>query len=180
MDFFSFDKPYLERLKAGDAETQHHFASYFGKFLRIRYRARRLAADVIDDLVQDTLLRVMMKVLNGGVKQPESFGAFVNSVSNHVLLEYFRQVSKNPSAEEEPSEVADKVLDLEGLLVTQETVVHVRKVLEQLPERDRRILRRMFFDEEDKDSICNEFGVNRDYLRVLVLRAKDKFRVLYK
>lgn len=180
VDFFPFDKPYLERLRAGDAETQHHFASYFGRFLRIRYRARRLPPDVIDDLVQDTLLRVMMKVFDGGVRQPECFGAFVNSVSNHVLLEYFRRASKNPLAENEAMEVPDKVLDLEGLLVTQETVVHVRKVLEQLPERDRRILRRLFFDEEDKDSICSEFGVKRDYLRVLVLRAKDKFRVLYK
>ena len=180
MDFFPFDKVYLDKLRAGDAETQHHFASYFGRFLRIRYRARRLPADVIDDLVQDSLLRVMIKVHDGGVRQPECFGAFVNSVSNHVLLEYFRNSSKNRHAEDEPTEVPDKVLDLDGLLVTQETVERVRKVLGQLPERDRRILRRLFFDEEDKDLICNEFGVNRDYLRVLVLRAKDKFRVLYK
>ena len=180
MEFFSFSKAYVDKLKAGDAATQHHFAGYFGRFLRIRYRARRLAPDVIDDLVQDTLLRVMLKVHNGGVRQPECFGAFVNSVSNHVLLEYFRKTSKDAHGDEEPTEVPGKVLDLERLLVTQETVVHVRKILEQLPERDRRILRRLFYDEEDKDTICNEFGVNRDYLRVLVLRAKDKFRVLYK
>jgi RNA polymerase sigma-70 factor (ECF subfamily) len=180
VEFFSFSKAYLDKLKAGDAETQHHFACYFGRFLRIRLRARRLAPDVIDDLVQDTLLRVMMKVHNGGVRQPECFGAFVNSVSNHVLLEYFRYASKNPRAEDEPVEIEDKVLDLEGFLVTQETVEHVREILDQLPERDRLILKRLFFDEEDKDSICSEFGVNRDYLRVLVLRAKDKFRVLYK
>lgn len=180
MDFFSFDKPYLDRLRASDPETQRHFASYFGKFLRIRFRARRLSPDVIDDLVQDTLLRVVIKVHKGEVRQAECFGAFVNSVSNHVLLEYFRETSKNSHGDEEPVEVPDKVLDLEGLLVTQETVEHVRQVLGKLPEKDRLILRRLFFDEEDKDSICNEFGVNRDYLRVLVLRAKDKFRVLYK
>jgi RNA polymerase sigma-70 factor, ECF subfamily len=180
VDFFAFDKSYLDKLRAGDLATQHHFASYFGRFLRIRYRARRLPADVIDDLVQDTLLRVMIKVHDGGVRQPECFGAFVNSVSNHVLLEHFRNSSKNPHAEDEPIEVPDKVLDLDGLLVTQETVEHVQQVLGQLPERDRRILRRLFFDEEDKDTICVEFGVKRDYLRVLVLRAKDKFRVLYK
>lgn len=180
MEFFPFDKSYLDRLRVGDPDTQHHFASYFGRFLRIRYRARRLPSDVIDDLVQDTLLRVMIKVHKGEVRQPECFGAFVNSISNHVLLEHFRRASKNHHSEDEPIEVPDNVLDLEGLLVTQETVERVRQVLGQLPEKDRRILRRLFFDEEDKDSICNEFAVNRDYLRVLVLRAKDKFRVLYK
>jgi len=94
-------------------------------------------------------------------------------------MEHFRR-SKNSHAGEEPVEVPDKVLDVDGLLVTQETVVRVRRILGQLPEKDRRILRRLYFEEEDKDSICNEFGVNRDYLRVLVLRAKDKFRGLYK
>ena len=62
MDFFAFDKAYLDKLRAGDAATQHHFASYFGRFLRIRLRARRLAPDKIDDLVQDTLLKVIVKV----------------------------------------------------------------------------------------------------------------------
>ena len=180
MDFFKFDKAYLDRLRGGDPPTQHHFASYFGRFLRIRFRARRLPPDIIDDLLQDTLLRVMIKVHKGEVRQAECFGAFVNSVSNHVLLEHFRQASKNSHVDNEPVEVPDKVLDLDGLLVTQETIGRVRRVLGQLPEKDRRILRRLFYDEEDRDSICNEFGVNRDYLRVLVLRAKDKFRVLFK
>lgn len=180
VEFFRFDKAYLDRLGAGDPETQLHFASYFGRFLRIRFRARRLSPDVIDDLVQDTLLRVIIKVHKGEVRQAECFGAFVNAVSDRVLLEHFRKASKNSHATDEPVEVPDKVLDLDGLLATQETVAHVRLVLAQLPEKDRRILRRLFFDEEDKDSICNEFGVKRDYLRVLVLRAKGKFRVLYK
>lgn len=180
MDFFAFDKVYLDKLRIGDLATQHHFASYFGRFLRIRYRSRRLPQDLIDDLVQDTLLRVMIKVRDGAVRQPECFGAFVNSISNHVLLEHFRYSSKNQQAEVGPLDVPDKVLDLDGLLVTEETAENVHRVLGQLPERDRRILRRLFFDETDKDAICDEFGVNRDYLRVLVLRAKDKFRVLYK
>jgi len=180
VDFFPFDKPYLDRLRGGDSSTQHHFASYFGKFLRIRFRARRLPSDSIDDLVQDTLLRVMIKVHKGEVRKAECFGAFVNSVSRNVLLEYYRDLHKN-GVEDEPVDVPDdKVLDLEGLLITQETAELVREVLRQLPKKDRRILRRMYFDEEDKDVICIEFGVDRDYLRVLVLRAKNKFRVLYK
>jgi len=95
-------------------------------------------------------------------------------------MEHFRR-SKNSHTEEEPVEVPDdKVLNLDDLLVTEETVELVRKVLEQMPKRDRHILKRMYLDEEDKDVICIEFGIDRDYLRVLVLRARNKFRVLYK
>jgi RNA polymerase sigma-70 factor (ECF subfamily) len=76
-------------------------------------------------------------------------------------------------------EIADKVLDLDGLLVTQETAKCVRRILEELPQKDRKILRSLFFEDIEKDAICVEFGIERDYLRVLVHRAKDKFRVLY-
>jgi RNA polymerase sigma-70 factor (ECF subfamily) len=76
-------------------------------------------------------------------------------------------------------EVPDKVLDLDGLLVTEETARRVRRILDELPQKDRNILRSLFFDEKEKDTICLEFGIERDYLRVLVHRAKDKFRVLY-
>ena len=179
MEFFAFDKDYVEKLREGDPETERHFAAYFGRFLRIRLRARRLAPDAIDDMVQDTLLRVMRKVHQGGVRQPECFGSFVNSICNNILLEYYRFNAKNQSAEIANTEVPDKVLDLEGLLVTQETAKRVRRILDELPQRDRNILRSLFFDEKGKDAICEAFGIERAYLRVLVHRAKDKFRVLY-
>jgi len=179
VDFFAFDKAYLDKLRAGDAATQHHFASYFGRFLRIRLRARRLAPDKIDDLVQDTLLKVIVKVHQDAVRQPECFGSFVNSTCNNVLWEYYRSCSKHQQEQEEPMDLPDKVLNLDGLLVTKEIAEHVRRILGEMPERDRRILRSLFFEEKEKDEICQDFGVKRDYLRVLVLRAKGKFRDLY-
>jgi RNA polymerase sigma-70 factor (ECF subfamily) len=48
-----------------------------------------------------------------------------------------------------------------------------------LPERDRRLLREVFLEERDKDEVCRDFGVDRDYLRVLLHRAKQSFKSLY-
>ena len=179
VDFFAFDKTYVEKLREGDPATERHFAAYFGEFLRIRLRVRRLASDAIDDLVQETLLRVMRIVLQGGVRQPECFGSFVNSICNNILLEHYRSSAKNQPKDFGQIDVPDKVVDLEGLLVTKETARLVRRILEELPKRDRNILRSMFFEEKEKDAICQEYGIERDYLRVLVHRAKDKFRALY-
>jgi RNA polymerase sigma-70 factor (ECF subfamily) len=55
----------------------------------------------------------------------------------------------------------------------------VREILEQLSERDRRLLREVFLEERDKDEVCRDFGVDRDYLRVLLHRAKQSFKSLY-
>ena len=52
----------------------------------------------------------------------------------------------------------------------------VRSILEELPEKDRRILRAIFLEDADKCDVCQRFDVNRDYLRVLVHRAKIRFR----
>ena len=43
-------------------------------------------------------------------------------------------------------------------------------------EKDRQLLRRVFLDEEDKDQVCREFQVDRNYLRVLLHRARLRFR----
>ncbi len=49
--------------------------------------------------------------------------------------------------------------------------------LDEMPERDRDLLRQIFFEERDKDIICREMHVNPEYLRVLVHRAKGRFRI---
>ena len=56
---------------------------------------------------------------------------------------------------------------------------NVYEVLEQLPAKDRQLLRAIFLEEKEKDVVCREMGVDREYLRVLVYRAKDKFKALY-
>ena len=81
VEFFTFDGAYVERLRAGDPSTEEHFVAYFVKLLRIKLRSRWLASDVVDDLSQETLARVVAKVReDGGVRQPDRFGAFVNSI----------------------------------------------------------------------------------------------------
>jgi RNA polymerase sigma-70 factor (ECF subfamily) len=55
----------------------------------------------------------------------------------------------------------------------------VRRVLDGLNERDRSLLQAVFLEERDKDEVCTELGVDRDYLRVLLHRAKASFRVTY-
>ena len=44
---------------------------------------------------------------------------------------------------------------------------------------NRRILRDLFMKDMDKDEVCEQHGVSRDYLRVLVHRALQKFRRKY-
>ena len=104
----------------------------------------------------------------------------MNSVCNNVLLEHYRSSSKeNPMEDEESANVPDPSLDVVAILSHKEMEQRVRQVLDELSERDRRLLREIFLEERDKDAVCRDFGVDRDYLRVLLHRAKQAFKAVY-
>jgi RNA polymerase sigma-70 factor, ECF subfamily len=178
LELYTFDEQYVQQLRAGDSGTQQHFVSYFSQLIRIKLRARYMPQDVIDDVQQETFLRVLNTLRRGdGLQHPERFGAFVNSVCNNVLLEHYRS-SKRADSMEDGFDAPDKTIDMDRALVTEESQRKVNAVLSKMAERDRRLLRAVFLEELDKDQVCHEYGIDRSYLRVLVHRAKNQFRAL--
>ena len=177
MNLFKFDKEYVDRLRDGEPETEAHFVSYFGQILGIMLRARRLPPERVDDIRQEALTRVIAILRrDGGIREPERFGAFVSSICKNVLRENARDWAKNQSLQENQFEVPDKIVDLERSLISKETKQKVREILNQMNPRDRDLLRAIFLEEKDKDEICRQFGADREYLRVLLYRAKERFR----
>lgn len=177
LDLFKFDKEYVDRLRDGEPETEAHFVSYFGQILGIMLRARRLPPERVDDIRQEALTRVIAILRrDGGIREPERFGAFVSSVCKNVLRENARDWAKNQSLQENQIDVPDKIVDLERSLISKETKKKVREILNEMNPRDRDLLRAIFLEEKDKDEICTQFGADREYLRVLLYRAKERFR----
>jgi RNA polymerase sigma-70 factor (ECF subfamily) len=177
LELFAFDEAYVGRLREGDPSTESHFVAYFSKLIQIKLRARYLPPEVVDDLMQETFARVIRSLRSdGGLRQADRLGPFVNSVCNNVLLEHYRAGAKNVPLQPDHLELPDKVLNLESLAISGETQRSVRKTLSQLPQRDQAILQAVFLEEMSKTEVCAKFGVGRDYLRVLLYRAKEKFR----
>jgi len=181
LQFQAFDAPYVERLRSGDFRTQEHFVAYFSELIQLKLRARLRSPQAIEDVRQETFVRVFAALRSpGGIRQPERLGAFVNSICNNVLLEHYRSSSRSDSLDDEPqNELPDPVMDVLGAVAAKQMEEKVREILDEMPERDRRILREVFLEERDKDDVCRDFGVDRDYLRVLLHRAKQSFKSLY-
>jgi RNA polymerase sigma-70 factor, ECF subfamily len=176
----SFDESYVERLRAGDFRTQEHFVAYFTELIQLKLRSRLRSPQAIEDVRQETFTRVFAALHGGKVRQPERLGAFVNSMCNNVLLEHYRASSRDTPLEDEDQEDFPAIsVDLLGALAAKQIGEKIREILEEMPERDRRLLREVFLEERDKDAVCRDFGVDRDYLRVLLHRAKQSFKSLY-
>jgi RNA polymerase sigma-70 factor (ECF subfamily) len=176
LEQYSFDADYVRRLKEGDGPTEEHFARYFGELVRIKARARLRSWQAIDDVRQETLLRVLRNIRRGEIEQPERFGAYVNTVCTNVMLEMFRRESRLSQFPEDGSEPESGESGAESDMLQDERRDLVRQALEELPLKDRKLLQRIFLNEEDKDAVCQEFGVSREYLRVLLHRARGRLR----
>ena len=174
---FEFDRAYVDRLVSGDTETEGHFARYFGDLLTLKLRSRLKSAALVEDARQETFRRVLSTLKEkGGLASAGSLGAFVNSVCNNVLFECYRAGAKVQQLAEDHDQADDRRPSAESGVMVAEERDRVRRALAGLPEKEQEILRWLFFEERDKDEICRELNVDRNYLRVLVHRAKAKFR----
>jgi RNA polymerase sigma-70 factor, ECF subfamily len=179
VEFFAFDDVYLERLRSGDFRTEHHFVSYFTQLIQLKLRSRVQSIDVVEELRQEIFVRVFAVLRSKeGIREASRLGAFVNSVCNNVLLEHYRASSRTTPLQQDEEEMAipDEKVDVLGTVMSGQTAVRVREVLEKLSERDRRLLKAVFLEELDKDAVCRDFQVDRGYLRVLLHRAKQTFK----
>ena len=175
---FEFYRAYLDRLASGDPETERHFTRYFGDLLSIKLRSRLRSPAQVEDARQETFLRVMKALRQpGGIQSPGGFGAFVNSVCNNVLFEMYRSHSKTTPLEEEAgAALPDPGIDAEMAVGLDEDRAHVRAVMQTLPQKERQLLHWLFFEEADKDEVCRRLDIDRNYLRVLLHRAKQRFK----
>jgi RNA polymerase sigma-70 factor, ECF subfamily len=182
LEFFAFDASYVEKLRSGDTHIEGHFVSYFSELIGLKLRSRLNSREAIEDVRQETFLRVLALLrAEEGLRQPDRLGPFVNSVCNHVLLEHYRSQKRSTATIDDETEatVAAREPSALSLLEAKDTERVVRQILNELTERDRRLLQAVLLDERDKDEVCAEFGISREYLRVLLHRAKQSFKSFY-
>ena len=108
---------------------------------------------------------------------PERLSGFVHAMCHNVALEMIRAGTRHPQIAENAPEAPDPRLSPEVEFVNEERKQVVREVLQQLPEKDRDLLRSAFLEEQDRTELCRRFNTTEAYLRVLLHRARERFRV---
>ena len=181
LQFFAFDGEYIEGLCAGDLQTQEHFVKYFTELLHLKLRSRLQSRQAVEDVRQETFARVLTTLRKeNGLRQPDRLGAFVNTVCNNVLFEHYRANSRSESLDEDDRpEIPAMGANAHDLAAANQLKGKVREILAGMPARDRGVLKAIFLDERDRDDVCREFGVDGEYLRVLLFRAKQNFKAEY-
>ena len=172
-----FDQAYVARLRGRDRDTEGHFAAHFGRVATLMLRRRLRSPEMVQDACQEAILRCLEYFRSGKtLDHPERLPGFVHSMCHNVALEMIRAGTRHPQVAENAPEAPDPHSSQEIELVNKERKQAVRDILEQLPEKDRDLLKSAFLEEEDRTELCRRFNTTEGYLRVLLHRARERFR----
>jgi len=142
---------------------------------KVLYHVGHNCADV-DDLVQETLVRFFRAEQRRLIRNTEELGAFLNGVCRNVILEYRRRTRREPTLDPD-TPIPDAGIRPEADVLEMRDAID--NGLKELAERDRMVLRSLYLEGKDKEAICRDWGMTDAQFRVVLFRAKARFRRAY-
>jgi RNA polymerase sigma factor (sigma-70 family) len=142
---------------------------------KVLYHVGHQCADV-DDLVQETLARFIRAKQRRQIRNMEEFGAFINGVCRNVILEYRRRARREPTLDPDTPVPETGVRPEADILELRDAI---DTGLAGLADRDRSILRALYLEGKEKEAICAEWKMTDAQFRVVLFRAKERFRRAY-
>jgi len=130
----------------------------------------------VDDIVQEALTRFIVATRENKIRNAAALGAFLNGICRNVVSEYRRRLARDEPMPEVVPEPPGRTLPESDLFEIRDAIAHG---LDQLSPRDRNILRAYYLEEKSKDEILRSTGMTDENFRVVLCRAKDRFRNIY-
>lgn len=129
----------------------------------------------VEDVVQECMARWIRAEKEGRIERPENPGAFLSGICTRVISEYRRRVWRDIPSEELDQRPAPGMSPAEGV----ELRDAVAAAMSQLLDRDCRVLTGIFLHGRTPEEVCAETGISASHLKVVLFRAKARFREIY-
>jgi RNA polymerase sigma-70 factor (ECF subfamily) len=168
-------------IRAGDRRAEQAMAERYGRGLLYLLRRQCGDPDLALDLRQDTLRIAIEKLRAEALTDPTKLSAFLRAIAMNILTAHRRKDTRRATYTN--SDTIDVTADDRrgpyDNVSSQQVQAAVRSLLEELKTpRDREILRRVYLEEDDKDDICADFGIDSAHFSRVLFRAKQRFREL--
>jgi len=170
-----------ELIRSGDAAAEQELVLRYSRGVKAILRNAAADRSVVDDLHQETFRIALEKIRRGDLREASGLGGFIASLARNLATDYFRR-SRRPDSRDAATLESIRSPETEALerIVAGEQAGCVRQVLEELnTERDREILRRFYLSSEDKQKICDDWGLTRLQFNRVLYRARERYRELY-
>lgn len=170
----------VSRILADESAGQQELYDAFERGIRF-YLAPRLKTQDVADKVHDTFVAVVAAIRAGHVREAARLPGFVRTIAHRQAAGHIEEAARRHSSSLDS--VGQLLPSSDGLNPEQETMRRerlqfTRKILKALPEIDRQIVRRFYFEEQSPVQICEDLRITYTQFRLRKCRAKERISEL--
>ncbi len=167
----------VARIETGDQQAEDQFYRHFRPMVQSVLRQMTDDISLTEDITQDTLLTVLLRIRDQGIQHPEKIASYVAQTAKFSLIGWFRRKGNQHGSAIDVEELKTAEEGLEETLITTERQVLVKRMIKLMSvPRDVEILERNYLHDEDKMSLCEQFNLPDQHFDRVISRARGRFR----
>lgn len=172
---FEFDNDYVVRLRGRDAATWQHFESFFRPKIRAKFRAK-LPWAMAEDLASATMLAAIESIDRGEPRDGTRLAGYVLAICHNKVFEALRTIGKENHVDFDFDSLQGNEKTPLQESIRKEDSRKIQRVLAKLSKKDRDVLVCIHYYGQDRDEVCNKYGVKRDHLKLILFHARQRFQ----
>jgi RNA polymerase sigma factor (sigma-70 family) len=135
--------------------------------------ARRVDRDMVEDKFHDVVVTVLEAIANGTMRHPERLPGFVRTVTRRSVAAHIRANIKKRrcTAFDEYDFPGTEEASPEAIVARREQMERLAPLLSSLRPRDRNLLIRFYFYDQQPSQICEAMGLTSTQFRLYKSRA---------
>jgi RNA polymerase sigma-70 factor (ECF subfamily) len=107
--------------------------------------------DVAEDIFQDTFIKIIHTLKSGKYNEEGKFGSWLMRIAHNLIIDHFRRQKRSQLRYDTDDfsmfdVLSDNIL-AETQIIRNQTVEKVKKLIEQLPEEQKTVLKMRIYDE---------------------------------
>lgn len=130
------------------------------------YISRHLKSmpDMIDDVFQETFVKVIMCLRDGNYQPSGFFRAWISRIAHNVMMDLYRTETQIPivKGDEDRPDILETQLAMdtfiEAELVNEQTLKDVKRIMEELPEAQRTVVYLRYYENRSFKEISDLTG----------------------
>lgn len=169
------------KIASGDNAVSNEFVQINYKWLLFIIRRKFAQSNNHEDIVQDTFMLVLNKLQQGKVNNHKAIMGFLRTTAINIGFEYLRKDKKFTSAIDQDylDVIEDAKEDILSTIIWDDKVKYVKQVMDELKkQRDKDILIKFYFKDQNKPSICDELALSTEHFDRVLYRAKQRLKQL--
>jgi len=170
----------VNKIQIGDEKAEADFIEAYSSDLMSMLLSKTQDPDIASDCCQKTLLITLKKMRAGGIRKPKSIRSFLRRTASNVVITHHRTENRYKNLGDKVCQLPYQAESLATLEIDAKIIrCLLQKILNQLSiPRDRQILQRFYLYEENKSSICLDFGIKSEHFDRVLYRAKQRVRLM--